>query len=70
MTSSLSKPYFNSIPVKLFANPINAEIIYQYIIAEQTELNIKYSTIVSKIKVLVWLSNFHVNKWFNDIASR
>jgi len=35
----------------------NATIICDYIIAEQTEINIKNSTKEEKIKIIVWLSN-------------
>ncbi|MDN5845538.1 MAG: tyrosine-type recombinase/integrase [Candidatus Nitrosocosmicus sp.] len=71
MTKTLSKPYFNSIFIKLVdTNKINAEILYQYILAEQTELNIKNSTIEGKIKVLIWLSNFHGNKSYKDFTKQ
>ena len=54
ITKSLSKPYFNKALKDLInTNPNNASIIYDYIIAEQTELNIKDSTKEGKIKVLV-----------------
>ncbi|HYT02176.1 MAG TPA: hypothetical protein VEL70_04640, partial [Candidatus Acidoferrum sp.] len=36
-------------------NPDNASVIYDYIIAEQTEINIKESTKGDKIKKLCWL---------------
>ena len=62
ITNSLSRNYYGSILRKLAKrNCDNADIICNYIIAEQTELNIKNSTKESRIKVLVWLSNF-----FND----
>ena len=51
-------------------NSTNAKIIYDYIIAEQTELNIKDSTKEVKIKVLVWLSNFHGNKSFKEMTKQ
>jgi integrase len=71
ITKSLSKPYFNKILKELLdIHPYNAKIIYQYIIAEQTELNIKDSTKEGKIKVLVWLSNFHQNKSFRDMTKQ
>jgi hypothetical protein len=45
ITKSLSEPYFNKILKKLLdTNPHNAITIYDYIIAEQTELNIQDST--------------------------
>ena len=40
----------------------NANTICDYIIAEETEINIKNSTKEGRIKVLVWLSNYHENK--------
>ncbi len=40
----------------------NASIICDYIVSEQNGINIKESTKEGKIKVLVWLSNFHENK--------
>ena len=39
-------------------NPENANIICDYIIAEQTEFNIKDSTKIGKIKTLVYLSRY------------
>jgi hypothetical protein len=60
ITKSLSRPYFNKILKNLIKdNTVNAKTICEYIIAEQTELNIKDSTKEGKIKILVWLSNFH-----------
>jgi len=54
ITKSLSKPYYSSILRNLVKNnPNNANTIYDYIIAEQTELNIRNSTIEGKLKVLV-----------------
>lgn len=61
ITKSLRKQYFKNSLVTLSKKNIeNARTIYNYIIAEQTEINIKDSTKESKIKILVWLSNhFH-----------
>ncbi len=62
ITKTCSKPYFNSILKKLVvANYENADTICEYIIAEETELNIKNSTKEAKIKVITWLSNFYNN---------
>ena len=62
ITKSCSKPYFNTILKKLaVANYENADTICEYIIAEETELNIKNSTKEAKIKVITWLSNFYDN---------
>jgi hypothetical protein len=57
------KPYISKMLNKLLLeNPINSEIICNYIIAEQNEINIKESTKETKIKSLVHLSNFFNNK--------
>jgi hypothetical protein len=40
----------------------NANTICDYLIAEETEINIKNSTKEGRIKILVWLSAFHENK--------
>jgi hypothetical protein len=59
ITNGLSRPYFNKILKKLSKRNLeNAVIICNYIIAEQTEINIQNSTKESKIKVLTWLSNY------------
>jgi hypothetical protein len=63
ITNTCSKAYFNKILKSLaIVNPSNANIICEYIIAEQEQLNIKNSTKEGKIKTLVWLSNFFNNK--------
>lgn len=63
ITKSLSRAYYKNILIKQAArNTENANIICDYIIAEQTEINIKNSTKESRIKVLVWLSNFFEDK--------
>jgi integrase len=62
-TKSCSKPYFKSILSRLaMENEENANIICGYIIAEEIEINIRNSTKEGRIKVLVWLSNYHQNK--------
>lgn len=71
ITKSLSRPYFNQILKNLLkASPYNAITIYDYIITEQTEINIKDSTKEGKIKNLVWLSNFHQNKSFREMTKQ
>jgi len=51
ITTSLSKPYFNKILKELASiNLENATTICNYILAEQTEINIKNSTKEGKIK--------------------
>ncbi|MGD9533895.1 MAG: hypothetical protein AB7V56_09025 [Candidatus Nitrosocosmicus sp.] len=63
MTKSCTKQYFNSILTKLAHENIeNTNTICDYIVAEETEINIKNSTKEGRIKVLVWLSNYHQNK--------
>lgn len=63
ITQYSSKPYFRSALLKLSAaNPENGSIICDYILAEQTQMNIKESTKEGKIKVLIWLSNYFQNK--------
>jgi integrase len=63
ITKSLSREYYKNILIKLAnRNTENANTICDYIIAEQTEINIKNSTKESRIKVLVWLSNFLEDK--------
>ena len=63
ITQTCTKTYFNSILKNLAkVNPENANIICDYIIAEETEINIKNSTKESRIKVITWLSNFYNNK--------
>ena len=63
ITKTCTKQYFNNI-LKILAkeNPENAQTICDYIVAEETEINIKNSTKEGRIKVLVWLSNFYRNK--------
>ena len=57
ITKSLSRAYYKNILLKLAdRNNQNANTICNYIIAEQTEINIKNSTKESRIKVIVWLS--------------
>ena len=45
-------------------------IICDYIIAEQTEINIKQSTKEGKIKILIWLSNFNLDKSFRHMTKQ
>ena len=69
MTKSLSRPFFNTALKRLAkSNPKNAQLICDYILVEQTEFNIKDSTREGKIKVLVWLSNFHKGKDLTDMT--
>ena len=70
ITKSLRKQYFKNSLVTLSKKNIeNARTICNYIISEQTEINIKDSTKESKIKILVWLSNhFQDQKSFKDLT--
>ncbi|HEX5185574.1 MAG TPA: tyrosine-type recombinase/integrase [Nitrososphaeraceae archaeon] len=69
ITKSLSRPYFNTALKRLQKdNPNNAKLLCDYVFVEQTEFNIKDSTKESKIKILVWLSNFHKGKNFIDMT--
>jgi hypothetical protein len=71
ITKSLSRPYFNSTLKKLVKeNPNNARLICDYILVEQTEFNIKESTKDGKIKILVWLSNYHNSKNFIEMTKQ
>jgi hypothetical protein len=65
ITQDSSKPYFNNSLKKLaLDNQENASILCGYIKAEQTEINIKESTKVGKIKVLIWLPNYFETSCF------
>ena len=71
ITKILSRPYSNRILEDLLSsNPLNAKTIVDYILTEQIEINIKESTKESKIKTLVWLSNFHDNKPFMELTKQ
>ncbi len=68
ITRDVSKPYYRNILKTLaLISPENANIISDYITAEITEINIKPSTKEGKIKVIVWLSQFHDNKPFKTM---
>lgn len=69
ITQFASKTYFNKALKRLARkHPENANVICDYIIAEQTEINIKPSTMEGKIKILIWLSNFHSGKSFSEMT--
>jgi integrase len=69
ITQFASKAYFNKALKRLARKyPENAKVICDYIIAEQTEINIKPSTIEGKIKILIWLSDFHSGKSFSEMT--
>ena len=66
ITKYNSKPYYRQALLRLAKiNSDNANIICDYILAEQTEINIKESTKEGKIKVLIWLSNRLDNKLYH-----
>jgi hypothetical protein len=66
------KPYIRKMLVHLAnTNLENANIICDYIIAEQNEINIKESTREGKIKVLLSLSSyFHNGKSFTHMTKQ
>jgi hypothetical protein len=69
ITQFASKAYFNKALKKLAKDQTeNATTICDYIMAEQTEINIKQSTKEGKIKILIWLSNFHSGKSFAEMT--
>ena len=71
ITKSLSRPYFRSALKRLaLENLQNARLICDYILDEQTEINLKESTKEGKIKVLVWLSNLHKGKNYIDMSKQ
>jgi hypothetical protein len=63
VTQYNSKAYYRTALKKVSkVHPENAGIICDYIMAEQTQMNIKESTKEGKMKVLTWLSNYFENK--------
>jgi hypothetical protein len=49
-------------------NPTNASTLYDYIVAQQNELNIKESTKESSIKRIIWLSAYLNYKPFHEVT--
>ncbi len=71
ITRYLSRPYFKSALTKLSKDNLeNARLICDYILDEQTEINLKPTTMEGKIKVLVWLSNFHSGKNYGEMTKQ
>src|SRR5918911_3677682 len=71
ITQYNSKPYFRQALNRLATvNAENASVICDYILAEQTDINIKESTKEGKIKVLIWLSNYLANKPFGQMTKQ
>jgi hypothetical protein len=78
ITKSLSRPYFNAILKRLVSTNLeNAMIICSYILAEQTEINIKNSTkegqifkigIECQYRIGVFTVNRHTT--FVEVANR
>jgi integrase len=63
------KPYTKKILTTMArTNPHNATIIYNYIVAQKNEQNIKESTVEGIIKKLVWLSSYLENKSFSEMT--
>ncbi len=50
------------------ANPQNAIILHDYIVAQKNEQNIKESTVEGIIKKLVWLSSYLGHKSFSEMT--
>lgn len=71
ITNGCSKPYFNNALKRMIdSNPQNCGIIRDYILAEQTEINLKNSMKEGKIKVLIWLSAFLGSKSFLQMTKQ
>ena len=63
ITKSCLNQYFNSILIKLTNDSNeNSNTICDYILSDETELNIKNSTKEERIKVLKWCANYQDNK--------
>ncbi len=61
--------YLKSIFKKMAqANPHNGVILYDFLITQQNELNIKESTKENILKKIVWLSVFLNHKTFHEIT--
>lgn len=71
ITYGCPKPYFkNALKRLIETNPENCNTICEYILAEQTEINLKDSTKEGKIKVLMWLSAFLGDKPFRHTSKQ
>lgn len=71
ITVGMSRKAFNS-RLKALAKISfqNAPTFCEHILAEQIEQNIKPSTAESKIKLLIWLSNYHSHKPFEQMTKQ
>jgi integrase len=64
-----TKPYFLSIFREMAdKNPENALVLYDFIVAEQNELNIRESTKLTHVKIVCWFSGFLEYKLFRKIT--
>lgn len=71
ITQYNSRPYFRQALKRLATvNMENANVVCDYILAEQAEINIKESTKEGKIKLLIWLSNYLANKPFHQMTKQ
>lgn len=71
ITHSCSTPYFrNALERMINTNPENCNYICDYILAEQSEINLKDPTKEGKIKVLIWLSTFLSGKPFHHVTKQ
>ncbi|HYZ58791.1 MAG TPA: site-specific integrase [Nitrososphaeraceae archaeon] len=67
--TTYQKPYIRNIFIKMArANPRNATILHDYVIAQKNEQNIKESTIEGIIKKLVWLSTYLGDKSYDQMT--
>jgi integrase len=63
------KPYTKKILTTMaLVNPHNAIIVYNFIVAQKNEQNIKESTVEGIIKKLMWLSSYLKHKSFSEKA--
>jgi hypothetical protein len=71
ITAGMSRKAFNS-RLKALAriNFKNASTICDYILAEQTEQNIKPSTAESKVKLLIWLTRYLDHKPYEQMTKQ
>jgi integrase len=62
-------PYFNSIFLKIAtANPLNADILCQFLAAEKTESNVKLNTTITHIKIIYLFNRFLDYKHFQQVS--
>jgi site-specific recombinase XerD len=67
--TAYQKSYIKSIFTRMaHANPHNANILHDYIVAQKNEQNIKESTVEGIIKKLVWLSSYLNHKSFSEMT--